>query len=90
MIDVINELAKKYEPTKAFDDATLFTEFVDFTYPEIEGFMDLYVKKATELPYNEFYNKVGVKYDAEKYLFEIDTNATEDQIKLRERWMKAL
>jgi len=90
LIDVINELAKKYGPTKAFDDATFFKEFVNFTYPEIEEFMDLYVKKATELPYNEFYNKIGIKYDAEKYVFEIDANATEDQIKLRDHWMKAL
>jgi predicted metalloprotease with PDZ domain len=90
LIDVVNELAKKYGPAKSFVDATFFKEFVDFTYPEIEEFMELYVKKATDLPYNEFYNKIGVKYDAEKYLFELDPNATEDQIKLREHWMKAL
>ena len=90
LIDVVNELAKKYGPNKPFNDATFFDDFVKFTYPEIAEFMDLYVKKATPLPLTDYYQKIGVKYDAEKYLFELDANATEKQIELRERWMKAL
>lgn len=90
LIDVINELAKKYGPNKPFNDATFFDEFVAFTYPEIAEFMDLYVKKATALPLSEYYQKIGVKYNATQYLFELDINATEKQIQLRESWMKAL
>ncbi len=90
LIDVVNELAKKYGPNKPFNDATFFDDFVKFTYPEIAEFMDLFIKKATPLPLTDYYQKIGVKYDAEKYLFELDANATEKQIQLREHWMKAL
>ena len=52
--------------------------------------MDLYIKKATPLPLTEYYQKIGVKYSADKYLFEIDENATKKQIELRNHWLKAL
>lgn len=90
LIDVINELARKYGPNKPFRDATFFDDFVNFTYPEIAEFMDLYIKKATALPLSKYYQKIGIKYDIEKYSFELDTNATQKQIQLRESWMKAL
>jgi len=90
LIDVINELAKKYGPNKSFDDATFYDEFTTFTYPEIGEFLDLYVKKATPLPLKEYYQKIGIKYYPTQYLFEIDNKATPKQVKLRERWMKTL
>jgi len=90
LIDVIKALAKKYGPNKPFGDATFYDEFTAFTYPEIGEFLDLYVKKATPLPLKEYYQKIGIKYDPTQYLFEIDKNATPQQVKLRERWMKAL
>lgn len=90
LIDVVNELAKIYGPDKAFDEATFFTYFSEFTYPEIAEFFKLYVKNTTPLPYNEYFQKIGVTYDAEKYLFTVDENATEEQLKLRARWMQQL
>ena len=90
LIDVVNELSKIYGPNKAFDEATFFNYFTEFTHPEIAEFFELYVKKATPLPYNEYYQKIGIQYDAEKYRFTVDENATEEQLKLRERWMEQL
>ncbi len=90
LIDVINELAKIYGPNKAFDDATFFKTFTDFTYPEIGAFLELYVQDANPLPLNEFYQKIGIQYNAEKYLFTVDENATEQQLKLRAGWMQKL
>lgn len=90
LVDVVNELAKIYGPDKAFDEATFFTYFTEFTYPEIADFFDLYVKKATPLTYKEYYQKIGITYDEEKYLFTVDENATEQQLKLRARWMEQL
>ncbi|MFK5878865.1 MAG: hypothetical protein QM478_05140 [Flavobacteriaceae bacterium] len=90
LIDVVNELAKIYGPNKAFNEATFFTYFTDFTYPEIAEFFELYVKKATPLPYKEYYQKIGIQYNAKKYLFTVDENATEEQLKLRTRWMERL
>lgn len=90
LIDVVNELAKIYGPNKAFDEATFFEYFTELTYPEIAEFFELYVKSATPLPYNEYYQKIGIQYNPEKYLFTIDENATEEQLKLRARWMEIL
>jgi predicted metalloprotease with PDZ domain len=90
LIDVVNELAQKYGPKKSFKDATFFDEFVDFTHPEIEQFMNSYIKNGEELPLKEYFQKIGVKYNPEQYLFELDKNATNKQVALRNHWMKAL
>lgn len=90
LIDVINELAKKYGPDKAFDEKTFFKEFTDITYPEIGEFLDLYVKKSTTLPLKEYYNKIGIDYSPELFQFRVNEEATEQQIKLRDKWMKKL
>ena len=90
LIDVVNELAQKYGPKKSFNDATFFDEFVDFTHPEIEQFMNSYIKNGEELPLKKYFQKVGVTYDPGKYTFELDENATDEQVALRNHWMKAL
>lgn len=90
LIDVVNELAKKYGPNKAFSEENFFNEFTEVTYPEIKEFIDLYIKKATPLPLKEYYQKVGIKYSPDKFLFEVDTEATEKQIMLRNKWMEKL
>jgi len=90
LIDVINALSKVYGPNKFFDDASFFKTFTDFTYPEIGIFLELYIQKTTELPIVEYYQKIGISYDSEKYFFNIDENATEKQVQLRDIWMKKL
>jgi len=90
LVDVVNELAKVFGPKKAFDEATFFDYFTEFTYPEIGEFLDLYVKNTTPLPYKEYYQKIGIQYNPEKYLFTVDENATAQQLKLRARWMEQL
>ncbi|AOW19864.1 M61 family metallopeptidase [Urechidicola croceus] len=90
LIDYINELAKVYGPDKPFEDATFFDEFVKFTFPEIEEFMNLYVKNGGALPLEEFYAKLGITFDAKEFLFEVNENATDQQVYLRKQWMKAL
>ena len=90
LIDVINKLAKKYGPNKPFTDATFFEEFANYTYPEISEFIDLYIKQATALPFEEYYNKIGINYNSEKQEFTINSEATKEQIDLRNKWMKQL
>lgn len=90
LIDVINKLAKKYGPNKPFIDATFLEEFVSFTYPEIADFINLYIRQATAPPFKEYYDKIGINYDSEKYEFTINSEATKEQIDLRNKWMKQL
>ena len=87
---VINELAEKYGPNKPFVDATFFEEFVTFTYPEIEAFMNLYIKKSEPLPLKEYYKKIGITYNENEYSFTLDAEINPEQSKLRESWMKKL
>ncbi|OIQ38247.1 MAG: hypothetical protein BM563_06395 [Bacteroidetes bacterium MedPE-SWsnd-G1] len=88
--DVINQLAKIYGPNKAFDDATFFQYFTDFTYPEIGDFLNSYVKEKNALPYKEYYQKVGISFNAEDMTFTLDENASEKQLTLRSAWAKQL
>ena len=88
LIDIINTLSKKYGPNKAFDDASFFDEFVKITHPEIEEFMNSYVKNSNPLPYKEYYSKIGILYNAEDYVFSVDENASEKQVSLRNNWMR--
>ena len=60
--EVINELAKKYGPDRAFSEAGFFREFMEMTYPEIEDFFERYVRKAETLPLAEYYGKLGIYY----------------------------
>jgi len=64
--EVINRLAKKYGPHKAFSEADLFDTFTQMTFPEISAFFDAYVKGAEPLPLAAYYEKIGIKYLAQK------------------------
>lgn len=89
LIDIIKKLSKKYGPRKPFNDASFFDDFTTFTnYQEIEQFINLYIKEANALPLEEYYAKVGVRYDASTMKFEIDDNASKEQIQLRSKWLE--
>lgn len=60
--EVINELTKLYGPNKPFDEADFFNVFAEQTYPEIKEFLFNYVTGVEELPYKEYFNKIGVQY----------------------------
>ncbi len=60
--DVIRELAKLYGPHRAFPEKDFFSIFVAMTHPEIADFFDRYIKNAEHLPVEEYYSKLGIKY----------------------------
>lgn len=98
MREVVNELSKKYGPEKAFPEDEFFDLFVEITYPEVEEFIDKYIKAAEPLPLAEYYAKVGINYypektigegdeaKVEKFVFEVDASANEEQLALRKAW----
>ncbi|MCR5888884.1 peptidase [Hymenobacter sp. J193] len=62
--DVLLELAKKYGPSKPVSEQNFFDDFTKLTYPEIRDFFTRYVENAEPLPLQEYYAKVGIRYDA--------------------------
>lgn len=102
MREVVNELSKKYGPERAFPEDEFFDIFVEMTYPEVADFFTKYVKGDEPLPLKEYYAKVGVNFypektegelysaKTEKFVFEIDENATEAQLALRKAWITNL
>ncbi|TGE06345.1 M61 family metallopeptidase [Hymenobacter fodinae] len=60
--DVLLELAKKYGPNKPISEKNFFEDFTKMTYPEIGDFFQRYIKNAEPLPLQEYYSKIGVRY----------------------------
>lgn len=69
VIELLQDLAKKYGQDKPFKDKKLFKEIKKLTYPEIGDFFKTYVDGSTPLPYNEILNLIGLEYIApEEYM----------------------
>ena len=64
--EVFLELLDKYGKYKPFPEKEFFDIFVDMTYPEIEQFINDYIKGTKPLPYKEYFSKLGYDYIAEK------------------------
>ena len=64
--EVFLELLDKYGKDKPFPEDGFFKIFVDMTYPEIQQFIDDYIKGIKTLPYSEYMAKLGFKYIDEK------------------------
>ncbi|MBX7150408.1 peptidase [bacterium] len=60
--DIVNTLAKKYGPKKAFPESQFFDIFVEMTYPEIRDYIDQYIKGSKPLPVKEYLAKAGYEY----------------------------
>jgi predicted metalloprotease with PDZ domain len=60
--ELVLELAKKYGPSKPFSEKDFFKELVAMTYPEIEQFIEDYIKHAQPLPIKEYFEKLGITY----------------------------
>jgi len=90
LIDVVNYLAKKYGPNKPFNDAAFFDEFVTETYPEINGFINSYIKTSEDLPLKAYYSKIGVDYNEETFTFTLNETPSQTQLNLRNRWMQPI
>ncbi|MFN3317076.1 MAG: hypothetical protein ACK40K_09710 [Raineya sp.] len=86
--EVINELAKEYGANKSFPEKEWFEIFTKKTYPEIADFFNRYVKNAEPLPLEEYYAKIGILYDKSKKTFALNPQASPEQVRLRERWLR--
>ncbi|MEE9450376.1 MAG: hypothetical protein V3V72_10030, partial [Ignavibacteriaceae bacterium] len=60
--EVYLDLIKQYGKEKPFENEKFFDVVVKMTYPEIEEFINNYIKGTSPLPYQEYLEKLGIKY----------------------------
>ena len=64
--EVYLQLLHDYGKYKPFPEENFFNLFVEMTYPEIQQFIDKYIRGSEPLPVVEYIEKLGFKYIAEK------------------------
>lgn len=60
ILDLMKKLSEKYGKDQPFKDENLIPTIVELTYPEIQDFFDQYVTGSTPIPYEQFFEKVGL------------------------------
>ncbi len=60
--EVYLDLIKQYGKDKPFDNEKFFDVIVKMTYPEIEDFINDYIRGTASLPYQEYFEKLGIRY----------------------------
>jgi predicted metalloprotease with PDZ domain len=63
LVDMMNDLAKRYGKDKPFKDEELFGTIVELTYPEIGEFLSNYVAGPASLPLKEVMSLAGMDYN---------------------------
>lgn len=94
ILDLMQQLSKKYGKDKPFKDKDLVKEIVKLTHPRIQQFFDVYVSGDSPIPYNSFLNKVGLSLQKKTldtdYFFKgnipyVDINGDTGEIYFRRR-----
>lgn len=62
ILDLMQKLSKEFGQSKPFSDDELFSRIVALTYPEIKTFLDTYVDGTTPIPYEHYFEKMGVGF----------------------------
>lgn len=61
ILDMMEKLSNEYGSKKAFDDKELFAKITELTYPEVGEFLNTYVAGETPIPYEKYFNMMGVE-----------------------------
>lgn len=88
--ELILDLINIYGPENSFPDNQFFDILVNMTYPEIEDFINNYIKGSVDLPYEEYFNKIGIDFNPEDLSFTPISTPTTQQQYLFERWKRNL
>jgi predicted metalloprotease with PDZ domain len=86
--EIILELMETYGPENAFSEQTFFGDLASLTgYPtEVNDFLNKYVKGTDPLPMAEYFNKIGITYDAGSNTFTVNGSPTAAQLLMRSKW----
>jgi predicted metalloprotease with PDZ domain len=60
ILDLMQKLTNEYGSKKPFTDDELFAKITQLTYPEVGEFLSKYVEGTTPIPYDYYFEKVGV------------------------------
>jgi len=60
LMNLMQDLSKKYGTEKPFEDDKLFDVIAEMTYPEIRAFFTDYVEGSKELPYTKYLKTIGI------------------------------
>ncbi|MEG9326703.1 peptidase M61 [Salinimicrobium catena] len=63
ILDLMKKLTEKYGKDRPFEDDKLIPTIVEMTYPQIREFFDKYVSGPTPIPYEQFFQKVGLHFE---------------------------
>jgi predicted metalloprotease with PDZ domain len=89
---LVLELSRDYGPKRPFPEDSLIDIVIARTHPDIRDFFSRWVEGAQPLPLDEYYGKLGVTVERnEKGIpsrFVLATDATPEQLKLREAWLR--
>lgn len=85
LLSLMNELSVKYGKNIPFEDDRLFDEITEMTYPSVGLFLKNHVKGETPIPYQKYFDMVGLDYKGEK-LVNIE-KPTYKQLALRDSWL---
>ena len=88
LMSLLKELSLKYGENKTFNDDNLIAEISQMTYPSVAEFFKLHVEGGTPIPYQEYFDKVGLTLSPNRQLKESE-NVTETQLTLRNAWLKS-
>jgi predicted metalloprotease with PDZ domain len=81
ILDLMKKLSIEFGTKKAFNDADLFAKITELTYPEVGEFLKNHVAGTTPIPYDEYFNKVGVTKVATKKATNVFMNGQQPYIK---------
>jgi predicted metalloprotease with PDZ domain len=84
--ELILELIETYGPENAFTDATFFAVLKSITYPEIEDFINRYIKGTDALPLTEYFDKLGIEFDPVESNFSKNPAPTTEQEAMFAQW----
>jgi predicted metalloprotease with PDZ domain len=84
--EIILQLINTYGPQQAFSENGFFDYLVSITHPEINDFVNRYIKGTDLLPMTEYFAKVGIDYDGVTNTFAVNPVPSATQKSLFDKW----
>lgn len=70
--NLMADLAKRYGKDTSFKDDELFDVITELTFPEIRDFFTQYVEGSQPIPYEDYLEKVGIRFTPKKKVRQVD------------------
>ncbi len=88
--ELLLKLNAKHSPQNPFSENDFFSEIVQLTNPDINVFINSYIKGKETLPVKELFDKIGIDYDASSFTLTVKPAMNAQQALLFDKWSKNL